>query len=183
MKKYPLNWSGYLDNYLELAAEFPPFFSSSVCIRRDLLNNIGGFPEGVYVVEDISLWVDLFFKTKFAFCHSLNSIYNHGETNNITFTQKIKFGYFENLLEQYLLNIEIGEKDKKDLYEYYASRILYIVSQSLLDEKRDYCRSLLKKCNKTKKYKLRWFRLYILSYLPNLIYKIIFLSWKKIKKF
>ena len=181
--KIPRNWTGYLDNYIELASEFPPFFSSSVCIQKDLLIKSGGFPEGVSIVEDISMWLKLFFETRISFCHSLNSIYHHGETNNITLNQKIKFSYFESLLEQYLSNSAITAKIKKDLYEYYTSRILYVVSQNLLFESKDYCRSLLQKCNQTKRYKTRWNRLYLFSDLPKSIYRLLFYAWKRIRNF
>jgi glycosyltransferase involved in cell wall biosynthesis len=183
LRKIPFNWTGYLNNYLELAAEFPPFFSSSVCIRKDLIMNSGGFPEGVIIVEDISMWLKLFFITKIAFCHSLNSIYHFGETNNISLSQNLKFGYFEKSLEKYLIECNFDRKVKKDLYEYYTSRLLDIVSQCLVYESKSYCHSLLQKCNLTEKYKIRWYRLYTLSYLPNWVYKIMFLTWKMIKKF
>ena len=128
------------------------------------------------------MWLKLFFKTRFAFCHSLNSIYHFGGTDNISLSQYIKFTYFEKLLEKYLLNSEIENSVKDDLYEYYTSRIFIIVSQSLFYGNQDYCRSLLNKCDKTKKFKIRWYRLYIFSFFPNLLYKLLFFLWKIIKK-
>jgi len=183
LRKFPINWTGYLDNYLDLAVEFPPFFTSSVCIRKDLLIKADGFPEGINIAEDLSLWLKLFFMTRFCFCHSLNSFYYFGESNNLSLTKRIQFGHFERLLEKYLSQPGISKTHRNKLFEYYTSRLLYICSQNLLYDNRQYCQSLLNKCKETQRFKARWKRLYLFSYLPRPVYKFLFSTWKKIKKF
>jgi len=181
LKKYPIHWRGYLDNYLDLAASFPPFSSSSVCLRKAVLTEIGGFPLGVDVAEDLVTWVGIFLHYRIGFCHSLSSYYYFGKSNNISLKSPIDYGFFEKYLENLLSENAFSEKKYESLYEYYTSRILYICSQRLLFGQKKKCHALLNKCKETERYRTRWLRLYIFSYMPMFIYKVLFNIWDKIK--
>ncbi|MCF8383427.1 MAG: glycosyltransferase family 2 protein [Chlorobium sp.] len=51
---------GVLENYFEVAAcSDPPLWSSAICIRRDALHEIGGFPLNVKSGEDLLTWARL----------------------------------------------------------------------------------------------------------------------------
>jgi len=182
LKKYPIHWRGYLDNYLELAASFHPFSSSSVCLRKAVLFEIGGFPLGVHFAEDLITWIKIFLRYRIGFCHSLSSYYYMGESNNISLKSALGYGYLENYLENLLSENAFSEKTCTALYEYYTSRILNICSQILIFGNKKQCRDLLYKCKQTDRYKSRWLRLFIFSFFPLVFYKFLFSTWNKIKK-
>ncbi len=51
---------GILDNYFEVASySAPPIWSSALCIRKEALLAIGGFPGGVRAGEDLMTWARL----------------------------------------------------------------------------------------------------------------------------
>lgn len=59
---------GELGNYFEVAAHsHPPVCSICVCVNRDLLQKIGGFPVGVKSGEDLLVWAQLSICTCFAY--------------------------------------------------------------------------------------------------------------------
>jgi glycosyltransferase involved in cell wall biosynthesis len=53
------SFSGYLKNYSESARFGSPCNSSKVIIKRSLLKEIGGFPEGNGLTEDLYVWLRL----------------------------------------------------------------------------------------------------------------------------
>lgn len=60
---------GILDNYFEVASySNPPLWTSAIMVRKDAINNIGGFPLGVKSGEDLLTWAKLATRHKIAFC-------------------------------------------------------------------------------------------------------------------
>ena len=59
---------GVLTNYFEVAScSHPPVCSISVCIDRDLLQEIGGFPLGIKSGEDLLTWARIAVRTNWAY--------------------------------------------------------------------------------------------------------------------
>lgn len=55
---------GILHNYFEVSAcSMPPICSSALCIRKEALLAIGGFPEGIRAGEDLMTWARLAART------------------------------------------------------------------------------------------------------------------------
>lgn len=168
--KYQKNYKGILNEYLDLAPYGQAFNTSSVCIPKKLLEDIGGFPKNVKLGEDLSVWLDLFFLGKFAFCNSFNAIYYLDNKDNVSSNSKLDFGFFEQKLENYLKLQRSNAAKWNSLYEYYTSRILVICTQKLLLGKQKECRKLLAKCKDTKKFNKRWILKFTYSYLPTKLY-------------
>lgn len=163
----PLNWEGVLTNYLEMASIDPPFSSSSVCIRKSVIQEIGGFPGGVRLGEDLSLWFVLSFRYPIVFKHSVSATYYRNAIGNTFNTLTPEFGYFEKLLEKYFNNHQFDSKTRNEIYEYYASRLLMHSSYILKLGNHSQCQALLNLCKKTKRFKFHWVKLWILSMLPH----------------
>jgi glycosyltransferase involved in cell wall biosynthesis len=61
-------WEGILDNYLSVAAKSdPPIWSSAVAVQKSLMNEIGGFPEGIGIGEDLLTWCRLALRGRIAY--------------------------------------------------------------------------------------------------------------------
>jgi GT2 family glycosyltransferase len=63
---FPVNWQGVLPNYLQVAGR-NPFYTSSVAIKLDVLQKIGGFPVGIKFGEDVATWIRCSLIGNFAF--------------------------------------------------------------------------------------------------------------------
>ena len=68
---------GILTNYFEVAScSHPPVWTSAVCIERELLQEIGGFPVGVKLGEDLLVWARIAMRTHWAYSLKALSQYN-----------------------------------------------------------------------------------------------------------
>lgn len=71
---------GILDNYFECAScSHPPLWTSAVVVKKQALQDIGGFPVGIKSGEDLLTWAWLSEKNKIAFSRRVSAIYNLGE--------------------------------------------------------------------------------------------------------
>lgn len=71
---------GILTNYFEVAScSHPPVWTSAVCIERELLQEIGGFPVGVKSGEDLLTWARIAVRTQWAYSIKELAQYNLGE--------------------------------------------------------------------------------------------------------
>lgn len=71
---------GVLTNYFEVAScSHPPVCSICVCIDRDLLQEIGGFPLGIKSGEDLLTWARIAVHTQWAYSLKPYAVYNMGE--------------------------------------------------------------------------------------------------------
>ncbi|MBR3859817.1 MAG: glycosyltransferase family 2 protein [Bacteroidaceae bacterium] len=71
---------GVLTNYFEVAScSHPPMWTSAVCIDRDLLQEIGGFPIGIKSGEDLLTWARIAVRTQWAYSMRALAQYNLGE--------------------------------------------------------------------------------------------------------
>lgn len=56
----PATGRGVFDDYFQVAAcSDPPVWSSAVCVAKEALMSIGGFPEGIGIGEDLLTWARL----------------------------------------------------------------------------------------------------------------------------
>jgi len=72
------DWEGTLDNYFELAAKStPPIWTSALMARKDALDAIQGFPEGIPIGEDLITWANLATRYPIAYAAGAKSTYWH----------------------------------------------------------------------------------------------------------
>jgi hypothetical protein len=71
---------GVLSNYFEVASySHPPVCSICVCIERNLLQHIGGFPLGIKSGEDLLTWARIALQTQWAYSVRPLARYNLSE--------------------------------------------------------------------------------------------------------
>jgi glycosyltransferase involved in cell wall biosynthesis len=63
------SFSGFLGSYARAARHGSPVNSSKVIVKKTLLNQIGGFPEGKGLTEDLYVWMRLSQITDFYLCN------------------------------------------------------------------------------------------------------------------
>lgn len=73
---------GVLTNYFEVAScSHPPVCSICVCIDRDLLQEIGGFPVGIKSGEDLLTWARIAVRTQWAYSMKPLAQYNFDQVS------------------------------------------------------------------------------------------------------
>ena len=73
---------GVLTNYFEVAScSHPPMWTSAVCIDRDLLQEIGGFPVGIKSGEDLLVWARTAVRTQWAYSMKPLAQYNFDQVS------------------------------------------------------------------------------------------------------
>lgn len=71
---------GILSNYFEVAScSHPPLWTSSIVVKKQAIQAIGGFPVGIRSGEDLLTWARLAVKGEIAYSKEVEAIYNLGE--------------------------------------------------------------------------------------------------------
>ena len=78
LRKLPFKGEhGVLSNYFEVAScSHPPVCSICVCIKRELLEEIGGFPIGIKSGEDLLTWARIATRTRWAYSLNAYTVFN-----------------------------------------------------------------------------------------------------------
>ena len=72
--------SGILNNYFEICScSHPPVWSSAVCVERNFILNIGGFPVGIKSGEDLLTWARIAVRTDWVYSMIPTAIYKMGD--------------------------------------------------------------------------------------------------------
>lgn len=103
--------TGYI-NYPKLYAETSvmPLTSISVCIKKDIFNELGGFPKGIKLGEDFLLWAKIALHHKVAFLNNAIAYYNNDIPASLRATRNLHAPEFHMLFKmQYLESVVENE--------------------------------------------------------------------------
>jgi glycosyltransferase involved in cell wall biosynthesis len=170
-KNNPIGWKGRMDfdRYLELSITTYTFLPSSTCFRKNTFNRAGMFDPKVGLGQDHELWIRIFLVTDFAFLneplmvHYLNAVNRYRDIVNYN----PSLGIFLEKIEQLMMDNTLPAKTRQLLYESYCHFLLMRIPVALRNGYRDYARDYLRKSSKTQKFKLRWFKWYLLTIVPS----------------
>ena len=104
--------TGYI-NYPKLYAETSvmPLTSISVCIKKDIFNELGGFPKWIKLGEDFLLWSKIALNHKVAFLNKAIAYYNNDIPASLRATRNLHAPEFHMLFKmQYLERVVETEK-------------------------------------------------------------------------
>ena len=74
----PFDTDGIMDNYFYIASKnMPPLCASAICVKKEAMEKIGGFPLGIKSGEDLLTWARLAAIYQIAFNTSHLSIYHN----------------------------------------------------------------------------------------------------------
>ena len=149
--------TGYI-NYPKLYAETSvmPLTSISVCIKKDILNALDGFPIGIKLGEDFLLWSNIALHYKVAFLNKAVAYYNNDIPASLRATRNLhapeyhmlfKMQYLESVVESD--NVEIENKtDWKQLLD--KLRVNGLLEYWMSDEYHDIAKQELTKVDWSK---------------------------------
>lgn len=73
---------GVLSNYFEVSScSHSPICSITACVKKSLMDEIGGFPMGIAAGEDLLTWARIAVKTNWAYSIKVTAVYCLGEEN------------------------------------------------------------------------------------------------------
>jgi glycosyltransferase involved in cell wall biosynthesis len=168
---------GIIDNYFK-AAPFIPVSSSSVAVRKNVLEEIGGFPIGETNGEDLDTWLKVAIRHPIAWTREWGAIW-HNEPRARYWTGEPQ------LSKTARRAIEEGmiPADKiKDLQEYVAGCQLRAAKHCLEGGKRDIALQLLEYARGTRSLSREWWECWWLARIPNNLTPRLWKSLRKIKQ-
>ena len=104
--------TGYI-NYPKLYAETSvmPLTSISVCIKKDIFNELGGFPKGIKLGEDFLLWTRVALYNKVAFLNKAVAYYNNDIPASLRATRNLHAPEFHMLFKMQYLESVVENED------------------------------------------------------------------------
>lgn len=76
--------SRLITNYCEVVMQFgyTPCWTSAICVKRDVIRNVGDFQQGITSGEDLDMWLRVGLKYPIAYLSSPKAIYQSNTENN-----------------------------------------------------------------------------------------------------
>lgn len=158
---------GELDNYFEVASNSnPPIWSSAVCVDKELLKQVGGFPVGITSGEDLLTWARIALSTNYAFTKKVTATFNLGDENSAVARRKNDRSDF---VGDELQKLYLSHKNVKGLKNYLSLWYKMKAMNSMqLNDRLD----LLYHSFKSLKYNMFAYKVYVyivMAFFPNTI--------------
>lgn len=169
--EYPTGWQGVIKDYYKDLLN-PPFNASCVVVEKELLKKIGGFPLSLRKGEDTNTWIRMYQETEFAFVNIVGAVYhleaeNRSNPHPTLISNNPRHPYSHALLlDQFIREGKISPDQIQSAIEFMAANDLPISQQLLEQGYRREARQRLWTYRGAKRYRKRWLRLFVKSFLP-----------------
>lgn len=169
------SFRGILEDFFYTCLDDLPFCTSSIVIPVGILDQIGGFPDGVNCGEDL----DLFFRIALEFPIIFSSDrlvlkYNNAENRSGYKDIRIELMYALDNLSHNLRDPNLSSHHKFHAKELIANKKIMIARDILIRGRKIQAREILNACRYTKLFKYRWIITYLASYLPHIAFLSLF---------
>lgn len=158
---------GIIQDYFLAALHYPPVCSSAVMIPKRILEEIGGFPVGVAIGEDLDTWVRIALRYRIAWSAARAAVYHMSAANRAC--DKLIVGDV-----QWAQTLEDHLRDRPDTLESLAHAVEYVAKFRLqyaqhywLAGDVSMSRELLRKCRDTKLFRREWLLWRMITLLPR----------------
>ena len=158
---------GLIKNYFDLALGFP-VWSSAVVIPKRVLDEVGGFPEGEHLGEDLDLWLRIALRYPIAWSSACLAVYHQDAENRVCTTKRWTGEPAISVTAQRAIQSGMVPPDLiNDLREYVAYFQLDAARDCLVQGEKDIAFHLLNCSRETRKFSKWWWRLRIVAALPG----------------
>lgn len=178
-KSYTLDYpeidfeEGLIKNYFYSAYTFTPLWTSAVCVRKSIFQQMGGFPTNIRNGEDLDLWCRIALKYPIAYINKPLAVYRR-DSDNMLSRSVVDPSWFP-FLEDYMPTNQDLIIDTDSIERYIVKRQLDAASAALFvikDSKK--CIDILAGIKNIKWNRKKYYGLKILSIFPqqfvNLLY-------------
>lgn len=156
-----------MNDYFSVSAKGDlPFMMSSFCIKRDMFNSLGGFPEGVPMGEDQDVFARLAIESDIAYTPSVLSFYHLDSSNRACqrIVPEVECPFSEKVYLAAQKEI-VSDAKRRDMFNYTAAHLLHIASLNIRIGRLDAAKRLLsdKRCRMQPVRYLWWLAKYSLK--------------------
>ncbi|QSZ67332.1 glycosyltransferase [Methanofollis aquaemaris] len=165
-------WEGYLPSYFLAAANADqPVISSAVMVPKEVILEVGGFPEGTPVGEDVITWFRIALTREIVFTWEAGAVYHMEATNRSADEARNPYWTHKIIDEAHsaLMNGLVPKRKVPEVREFIAGKQLYLASSMLRQGMRMEARAYLEACV-TERFSAEKMRLSFLAALPSWAY-------------
>jgi glycosyltransferase involved in cell wall biosynthesis len=153
----PEPWIGLIPNFFELFQDaISAFIPSSVVVPKKILQEVGGFPPGINLLEDIYCWVNIAIRHPIAFNPKRLVVYHQDASNRSNVHKNIDEEPFISVIKEAIKKGIISRELQVEAEEFISQRQIGTAVANVMEGKPSYARKLLASCRHTRKYKKRW---------------------------
>lgn len=183
-KSYTLNYpgidfeEGLIKNYFYSAYTFTPLWTSAVCVRKTIFQQMGGFPTNIRNGEDLELWCRIALKYPIAYINKPLAVYRR-DSDNMLSRSVVDPSWFP-FLEDYVPTDQDIIVDTDSIERYIVKRQLDAASAALFvikDSKK--CIDILSGIKNIKWNKKKYYGLKIISIFPQKFINLLY--WRILK--
>lgn len=149
-------WTGILENVFEHFQVGGVLHSSAIVVPKNILLEVGGFPEGVKLLEDITCWVKIAIRYPIAYSPKRLVIYYQDATNRSNKLKNLDEAPFVKIVHDAIEAGLISRNDQFEAYEFIAKSQIIAASVNVMNDQPKSAKKLLFSCRKTKKYRRQW---------------------------
>lgn len=163
------DWHGIIDNYFKYALKDSLICTSAVVISKRVFNDLGGFPLGIKMGEDLDMWIRIALNYKIVYLNRICSTYFQDSDNRACkMNTKLIYSSSSFAEEQLIKGKELGNSS---IYfeEYMIKRIISKARYMIEEGNSKEARKLLNKYRYTKLNKKALIKTFILSWIPTII--------------
>lgn len=166
------------DYFKRMAYGLPTFYSSSVMIRKAVLESIGGFPVEYESGEDLYTWALIALKYQIAWSERICTVYHLNKHNYRKLNDDLPYGL---MLERACSGEETSlNLDKAYCLEYLNRMRLLLAARHIRINNINTAKDLIRKTVNTRLYRNYRRRLVILTMIPNLLRNLIYAGKQKV---
>jgi glycosyltransferase involved in cell wall biosynthesis len=158
LDKLPLEpWFGLVPNYFEILQDsLSVIHSSAVAVPREILLEVGGFPEGIHLLEDVTCWVKIALRYPIAFNPKRMAIYHQDASNRSNIHKNLIDPPFSKVVEAAVSTSVITGEVRNAALDFVSQARIRVAVGNIMDGDPAYARQILALCSNTKKYKRKW---------------------------
>lgn len=152
----PEPWIGILPNFFELFQGGLVFHPSSIVIPKPVFADVGGFPVGVKLSEDVVCFINIAIRYPIVFTPKRLVIYHQDAFNRSNINKIYSEEPFIRIVRSAINDGIISPELENDALEFVAQKQIFTAKSNVMAGNSRYAKELLFTCVNTRKYKREW---------------------------
>lgn len=152
----PPPWAGIIPNFFETFQSGYAFNASSTVVSKQILLDVGGFPVGVKLSEDVVCWIQVAIRHPIAYSTAPLVVYHQEAANRSNVLKNLAEEPYIHIIRAAIQNGELPQELQAEALEFIAQRQIFTATANIMEGSPAYARQILASCRYTKKYKKLW---------------------------
>ena len=177
----PSPWCGVLTNYFRAAMAEPPLWSSALAVPKAVFDDVGGFPPGVKLGEDLDMWMRIALKYPVAYSNTVHAIYHQEASNRAMQTYRCNDRLvMADTAREALTHGTVPQGVETDLREYVYMFQILTASECAKAGELGQARKTLRECRETAYFRKQWYWWRLWVSLPKPLFSVAWAAKRKI---